>query len=195
MHLALQFASAPSLGAWSRTTLNLVHAGTDLGDQQCVPIREQLLDEFPWLRAADLDVDYDMLAEEEDGNEGDQEAEEEVVIDEEEYDRIRQEILEVRAAYRLGDEDKFFYVRQRGGDANVPKVGHALDCAALFARLGVATDFCVKYGFPKQKSYHYSTYGGEAPASKLITEFARKGHFCSFLGCLASVMTHGVFFF
>ena len=60
------------------------------------PLREQLLDEFPWLRAADLDVDYDMPAEE-DGNEGEQEAEEEVVIDEEEYDRIRQAIIEVRA--------------------------------------------------------------------------------------------------
>ena len=44
-----------------------------------------------------MDVDYDMPAEEEDGDEGEQEAEEEVVIGEEEYDRIRQEILEVRA--------------------------------------------------------------------------------------------------
>ncbi len=35
--LALQFVSAPSLGTWSRTTLNLVHAGKDLGDQQRVP--------------------------------------------------------------------------------------------------------------------------------------------------------------
>ena len=182
MHLALQFVSAPSLGAWSRTTLNLVHAGTDLGDQQCVPIREQLLDEFPWLRAADLDVDYDMLAEEEDGNEGDQEAEEEVVIDEEEYDRIRQEILEVRAAYRLGDEDKFFYVRQRGGGANVARAGRALECAAMFARTGVAAELCAKFGFPKQKSYRYSKYGGEAPASKLITELAWKGHLLLCLG-------------
>ena len=146
------------------------------------PLREQLLDEFPWLRAADLDVDYDMPAEEDDGDEGEQEAEEEVVIDEEEYDRIRQEILEVRAEYRLDDEDNFFYVRQRGGDASVPKVGRALDCAALFARPGVATDFCVKYGFPKQKSYHYTTYGGEAPASKLITEFAREGQLLLPLG-------------
>ena len=140
-------------------------------------LREQLLDEFPWLSAQDLDVDYERPAEEEDGNEGEQEGEEEVVIDEEEHDRIRQEILEVRAEYRLEDEDKFFYVRQRGGDANVPKVGRALDCAAMFARTGVATHFCVRYGFPKQKSYHYSKYGGEAPANHLIKEFARKGHY------------------
>ena len=74
------------------------------------------------------------------------------MIDEEEYDRIRQGILEVRAESRLDDEGKFFYVRQRGGGANVPKVGRALDCFAMFARTGVATHGCAKYGFPKQKS-------------------------------------------
>ncbi len=61
-----------------------------------------------------------MPAEEEDGDEGEQEAEEEVVIDEEEHDRIRQEILEVRAEYRLDDEDKFFYVRQRAWRRQCP---------------------------------------------------------------------------
>ncbi len=90
----------------------------------------------------------------------------------------RQEILEARAEYRLDDEDKFFYVRQRGGGASVARVGRALDCAAMFARTGVAAEFCAKFVFPKQKSYHYFKYGGEAPPSRLITELARKGHVC-----------------
>lgn len=38
-------------------------------------------------------------------------------------------------------------------------------------------EFCERFGFPKQKSYHYSRYGGEGPANHLIREFARKGHY------------------
>jgi hypothetical protein len=141
-------------------------------------IREKLLDEFPWLKAADLDDDYEEL----DGEEKEEVGEEEdqapdIVIGEDEYEAIRQEMLEKRAEFRIEDEDKFFYVRQRGGDSNVARIGRALDCAAMFARKGLAVQFCDKYGFPKQKSYHYTKYGGEVPANHLIREFARKGHY------------------
>ena len=71
-------------------------------------------------------------------------------------------------------------MRQRGGLSNVARTGRALDCAALFARKGVAVSSCDKYGFPKQKSYHYTKYGGERPANQLIRELARKGNYvCS----------------
>ena len=50
-----------------------------------------------------------------------------------------------------------------------------LDCAAMFARTGMAAELCAQFGFPKQKSYHYSKYGGEGPSSKLVTGFARQG--------------------
>jgi hypothetical protein len=151
-------------------------------------VRGKLLDEFPWLTDADLDDVCGRPAEEEGEEEEEEDDEDEmsatrrreappVDIDEAEYEKIRREMLEKRAEYAVADEDKFFYVRQRGGDANVFKIGQALDCAAMFARKGVAVDFCRKFEFPKQKSYHYSKYGGDVPANVLIREFARKGHY------------------
>lgn len=99
---------------------------------------------------------------------------------EQDYQQARDELLKIRAEFAQHDDDKFFYVRQRGGDANIAKVGRALDCAAVFARKGVASQFCAKFQWPKQKSCHYSKFGGVSPANIVMNEFARKGnYFCS----------------
>lgn len=123
-------------------------------------IRAKLLDEYPWLTSVDLDGACEKLSDKGDDEEDSGNDASDREIDEEAYQRARQEILLLRAEFAVHDEDKFFYVRQRGGDANVAKVGRALDCAAMFARKGVAMAFCNKFDFPKQKSYHYSKHGG-----------------------------------
>lgn len=109
------------------------------------------------------------------------------------YQRAREDIMNLRAEYAMADEDKFFYIRQRGGQSNVAKVGRALDCAAMFARKGLAVQFCDQYGSPKQKSYHYSKYGGEAPANYLVQEFARKGHYFCCLWVAHECEEHYIF--
>lgn len=97
-------------------------------------IREKLLDEYPWLTSADLDDVVEQPDDEQGKVEDSDHDASEPEVDEEQYERARQEILQLRAEYAVQDEDKFFYVRQRGGASNVARHGRALDCAAFFAR-------------------------------------------------------------
>lgn len=149
-------------------------------------VRDQLLDDFPWLTARDFEEAAGAIEDTDTESEDDEKKPAAIhpkeppppkVVDSDEFERLRLEMLEKRAEFALADDDKFFFIRQRGGAANIAKIGTALDCCAMYARKGIAMEFCEKFGFPKQKSYHYSKYGGEIPANLLIREFARKGHF------------------
>eukprot|EP00959_Pyramimonas_sp_CCMP1952_P211243 4421109-Pyramimonas_sp.AAC.1 len=52
-----------------------------------------------------------------------------------------------------------------------------MHCAAAFANPGFPVNFGDQYGFPKQKSFHYTRYGGMAPANILARERARQGNY------------------
>ena len=127
--------------------------------------RAKLLDEYPWLTLADLEDDA--MQSDADESDGDDAAPVEFEFDEAMYEELRKKRDEERAEHKFADEDMFFYTAQRGGEANIDKIGHMNYCAAMFARAGVANMFCERFGFPKLKSYHYTEYGGRPPQISL----------------------------
>ena len=92
-----------------------------------------LLDEFPWLSRDDLDKDVEEL---DDDTVSDGEDEDAVpdVSDLVDYEAKRAEMLATRSEFALENEGAYFYVRQRGQQANIRKKGEILDCAACLSR-------------------------------------------------------------
>ena len=159
--------------------------------------RETLRSEFPWLSEADLDK---ALGIQHPGQPRDRRATDPPACSHPLYnqpsdtpqesceDTCAEGVLEVYdpedlAAMRetmVVEEHRAmqFYVRILGGRWTFQHTGAAADGCSYFARAGQAQVWCRKFGFPRQRGYHYLKYGGPEGPHLLCNEICRRAqHF------------------
>ena len=78
---------------------------------------------------------------------------------------------------RLPTTRQYFYLKLPGGLWTATNKGVPTDCAACLNRR-MTEDFCIRYGFPRKKSFMFSVYG-EYSAVQLATEWTRRGNLFS----------------
>ncbi len=70
-----------------------------------------------------------------------------------------------------------FYVRVLGGAWTLAHTGEVADGCSYFCRGGTPHDWCVRFGFPRQKGFHYKRYGGREGPHVLCNEVVRRAQY------------------
>ena len=86
------------------------------------------------------------------------------------------------------DKAQYFYLKLPGGLWTATHKGVPTDCAACLNRR-MTEDFCIRYGFPRKKSFMFSVYG-EYSAVQLATEWTRRGMFRLVVECRGILGVH-----
>jgi len=155
-------------------------------------VREQLLQEYPWLTEEDLPGHvarrfagghggarprhggHDTGDKPDEGRVADDKAGGEDAVHVE-------DVVEELAAFRADHnpslaEDLFFFTRIIGGQWTAAHRGVVADAVAGFARGGAPKEWCNKFKWPKQHANCYSLYGIEG-ANHLASEYVRRSHY------------------
>jgi len=96
--------------------------------------RKKIMDLYPWLTKKDLNDESSEDSGDSQGSGAEGSHSDDDDIDENYLLKLREEQEQTRAEYRCDETQLWFYVAQRGGDANAPKIGRLDNCAAMFAR-------------------------------------------------------------
>lgn len=90
-------------------------------------------------------------------------------------DKVLEELQDKRDLYETAnDKDQYFYVKLPGGLWTAANKGVPTDCAACLNRR-MTEEWCLKYCFPRKKSFMFSLYT-EENAVQLANEWVRRGN-------------------
>lgn len=100
----------------------------------------------------------------------------ELVIEEAPSD-VATELGQIRKDWTYDfQEDKQFYVHILGGKWKKAAKGVSYDGVVGYARKGLPSEWCLLFGFPRQASFMFNTYG-RGVANELAREYCRRAQF------------------